>query len=545
MFADLHNHPSFYRFNRLRQTPVDGTDGFHPWCQVESDAEDRDAGKRGATYTQSDPPKLAKSGTRLVFASLTPIEKGFFGQGVDGSFGLEALSLLAGATPTRAALAWLQEGSKAALGQLLGVVRTPGPVRRLVQGQVMRYPRQRVEFLASPRFDYWEELGLEYEFLKRRDGQREEGSIDSTLGTSDALPVEGAYHLIRDVGQLERVIEGSGDEIAFVMTIEGGHAFSVGPDGERVSEATLFERIEQLRRWEHPVLFLTLAHHFDNGICGHAHSIPDLPSALMTQRRRMGEGFEAQGELGLRVVRSLLALDEGLRDTGQRRILLDVKHMSPRARQEYYAKVVRPYAAAWETWDEERKARFPKIPVIASHAACAGVATLDELIEREGQEDDHWHAPPFIAWGLNFSHEDIRAIHETGGLFGVCFDRRVAGVVKGQQLDARHWSRVVLNHLLGFVDVILLDDGLSKQERARAWDCVCLGTDFDGFIDPIATCPTVLGLPGLFEELRRGLWELRGGRLIEEVGGVDAVLEKIAWGNAMAFARRHLPAGSV
>jgi len=94
--------------------------------------------------------------------------------------------------------------------------------------------------------------------------------------------------------------------------------------------STIEDRIEALRRQPEPVLFLTLAHHFDNGICGHAHSLPAAARLAMDQNKRMYEGFEREGDRGLRIVRELLDLDAALHDRGDRRILLDTKHMSPR-----------------------------------------------------------------------------------------------------------------------------------------------------------------------------------------------------------------------
>ena len=84
-----------------------------------------------------------------------------------------------------------------------------------------------------------------------------------------------------------------------------------------------------------PVFFITFAHHFDNRLCGHAHSIPGMGKILMKQRPHMNEGFRRNGH---RIIREILGLNlAGEPDSSLGyRILIDVKHMAARSRVEYY-----------------------------------------------------------------------------------------------------------------------------------------------------------------------------------------------------------------
>lgn len=542
LFADLHCHPTFYRYNRMRNSALESSPEFQPWGRAPQDADKMEKGARAATYSQCDPAKLTEAGARLVFCSITPIEKGFFGVTEGPGFGAEVLRLLTGASAWKSALKLASGQRQDAARELVGVLRSPGPVRRAVQQLVMKYGQERLRHFMSNELDYWDEFERELAFLQARDGQQTVGEIlRMEDGKQVSQEVEGRYHIVRGADHLKEIIEGSDRDIAFVLNIEGAHTFTIGPDQERVPDAVIMERIEALKALPAPMLFVGIAHHFDNGICGHAHSILDAGELIMDQSRRLGEGFEAENDIGLRVVRELMDLDEGLRDRGGKRILIDCKHMSARVRQQYYEQVIRPYNQAWEQRPAQEQARYPRLPVFFSHAAYSGVATLDEMIAHEPQENDHWHAPPYYAWSINCSDQDVRAIWESGGLFGVCFDQRIAGVGPQQKLDPWHWPRIVINQLFGFIDVIMLDDRLDAEQKRRAWDCVCLGTDYDGFIDPLTIYPTALSLPELAQDLRRALETWRHTRMIEEIG-VDTLVEKICWKNIYDFTLRHLPA---
>jgi microsomal dipeptidase-like Zn-dependent dipeptidase len=546
IFADLHCHPTLYGFNRLRNTPAEDDEArFHPWHVPPSDLAAMEAGKRAASYAQIDPPKMVLSGARLIFASITPIEAGFFRgspeRGKNTSFGLELLKLASGGTALKAMQALMERGPQGALYEAAAVLRNEGPARQLIQRGVMRYPLERIRFMTSGPFDYWEEFWLEHKYLKARDGVPSTGTAEYVEdGEPRAAQVSGTYHLIRSVAHLDEVM--AAGEIAMVLTIEGGHTFTIGPDQERVPEAVIFERIAALKALEAPLFFLTLAHHFDNGICGHAHSIPDAGSLVIDQSRRMNEGLEEAGELGLRVMLELLEIardaDGGLSDRGGPRILLDSKHMSPRTRQAYYAQVIEPFNAAHAATDAR-----PALPVIFSHGAWSGVETLEELIAHEHDEDDHWHVGIANAWGINLCAEDMRAVHRSGGLVGLVFEQRILGTRPGLAKRADRMASVVMTQLFALVDAVLLHDGTPDADKASVWDCLCLGTDYDGFIDPVGCYPTAMDLPRFADDLRAWLELHKHTRGIEAIG-VEELVERICWKNAHAFLRRHLDAAT-
>ena len=533
LYADLHVHPTLYAFNHMRNSAAeDDPERFHPWQPMAIDRDKREAGAHAATYTQASFAKLARSKTRLAFVSFTPIEKGFF-ETSEGEnrhpFAWEALRLMSGTTVVKGGLRWLLHGGDQAKMEFSRILRNRGPVRMALQMLYLRYGLKRVRHIVSKDFDYWDEYVRELDFLRGQDGQRHEPAAEP--GGDDLDPdVAGCYHIIRSAEQLQEVIEGDAD-IAAVVTIEGSHVFSIGPDLQPVSFERMQERIAALKAQPEPVLFITLAHHFDNGFCGHAHSLPDVAKLVMDQRERLYEGFERKDDLGIRVALELLDLDGELNDRGGRRILLDIKHMSPLTRRQYYDEIVRPY--------NERVLPAP-IPIVASHVGYSGVGTLQELIDNAQNEDDHWFVGNNYAWGINLCDEDVRMIHDSRGLLGVIFDRRVAGTPPDVQIPEVLWKRVIADQILGFVDAVMLDDRRTAKDRRRVWDCISLGTDYDGVMHPVPRYPTVMEFPLFADDLARVLHGIRHTRMIEDIG-VDELVEKICWRNAYEFTLRNFP----
>ena len=78
-YADLHFHPGQSAFNKVRFTDEEKDPGkYHPWNIPNSKLKKQKKGKQAFKYTQCDFAKCTESGVKLAFASLYPIEKGFF-----------------------------------------------------------------------------------------------------------------------------------------------------------------------------------------------------------------------------------------------------------------------------------------------------------------------------------------------------------------------------------------------------------------------------------------------------------------------------------
>lgn len=545
-FADLHCHNTFYAFNRMRNSDMEANpEVFHPWTVLPSNLKAMARGGNANTYCQSNVAQCTAGRLRLAFLSITPVERGFFEWNLDdhtGTFPAEVGRWLSGITPLKIGANLLRARALDALDEAARVLRK-GPLRELVTQGYLRFGRKRLGFLLSDRYDYWDEFLREIDFLERKNGQISGATLEHNSPTGPVKQdVTGRYHLVNDVERFDQILtDPHSDDVLTVLTIEGAHVFTLDHKDERVSDALIFERIEAMKALPYPIFFITIAHHFDNGICGHAPSIPKIFTPLINQSSRLSEPFEEERDLGRRVVRELLDLDEELSDRGGKRILVDVKHMSARTRQQYYAEVVEPYNAAWADRSAEEQARFPKLPVIGSHICYSGVSTLDELIANTDNETDHWHVGPYSAWSINFSDEDVRAVHASEGLMGICFDQRIAGITLRQRVPYSHWGHVLANQIFGLVDVIMNDDRLAPEDKITIWDRVMMGTDYDGVINPMTKYPTALELGEAFEDLERIFHKVRHTRMIDQIG-VDELLEKIAWKNAHAFVCKHMPA---
>ena len=525
-FADLHCHPTLFAFNRMRNTPdEEDPERFHPWNVPPSDAAKMAKGARATGYSQCDMRKMGAGNVRLAHCSLTPIEKGFFlGSEVrerNQPFALEALKLATGVTAMKSVVALAREGQQPALRELTGILRNRGPLRQALGAKVLSYAPARIRYLISDELDYWDELEREYAFLCARDGERAPDGV--------------GYVVVRDVADFDACVADP-HAIAVVLSIEGGHVFSIGPTLERLPDDTLFERIDRLRSWPHPILTLTLAHHFDNGLCGHARSMVSRLDLVVDQSPRLNEGFAEERDIGMRAARRLLGLADDLTDLDGRRIVLDCKHMSARTRRAYYEQIVRPYNARADR-------RRPPIPVVHTHIGYNAVASLDQLIESLDQENDHWHLDGLNAWSINVCDEDVRLVHETRGLLGVCFDQRIAGVKPAEKVPPEHHGRVLARQVLAMVDVIMQDDRLADEDKRTVWDRICIGSDFDGVIHPLSEFATALSFQRFAQELTEILEEKRHTRMIDELG-VDTLVEKVCWSNLAEFTRQQLVTAS-
>ncbi len=167
-------------------------------------------------------------------------------------------------------------------------------------------------------------------------------------------------------------------------------------------------------------------------------------------------------------------------------IFIDVKHCDAMTRFQIY-EIAKRY----------------KIPVIASHAAVSGRPTniKNHVLEHiEDRTVDRTKAEMFNPWDINMHDDDILAIHKSEGLFGIILDRRVLSsekiynkIVK-EQLN---WSILVYNQIEYYYKT-LVNKGIDPTE---AFNSMCIGSDFDGMIEPIHTCVSAKEYPKLEKDL--------------------------------------------
>jgi hypothetical protein len=519
MFADLHCHPATAAYDENRKaakapggTTIDKTP-FTPWHIPKSKLSRQNKGKRAFGYTQSDLAKSTQGKATLLFAALYPTEKGFFFGIRNGRTRGDILNL------SRAVQQAEREDTDASEIIALYDALSDNEKREFskrtaideLQCKQMNYAMERIQFIQSGDYDYFEELQHEYRFLLSLNGHPAQTTHPLRLTKDGEEKVwAGTYHVAKP-GNAASLVGAASSDVIFVLTIEGMHALGVGNyDWEKVKDVSLPELLRRIQilkgevllqdgtTWNHPPFFITFSHHFDNTLCGHAHSIPKLPSKLLfDQRLNCDAGLHDNGFV---VMKALLGLDNALKSTGSRRILIDVKHMSAQGRLDFYNRITRKFNYAPEN-------AANKIPIIASHVGYSGVSSLQALIDNTHEESDNYKRDGFNAWNINICAEDVREIHQSEGLIGLSFDQRILGLdhlflhlnwsdmFRGRKYKTSEVQRALKRTLAAIVRIPFQDD---LEHPERIWREISIGTDYDGFIDPLFNYPTVLSFQ-LFE----------------------------------------------
>jgi microsomal dipeptidase-like Zn-dependent dipeptidase len=545
-FSDLHTHNHMRAHFWMQENPnrFRRKGSFTPWTVISSNRKGYLKGKMGASYSQADLVKVWNGNVRLTFNSLYPLERQF----------------VKGFKPTPGKDKWYRFLIAFATSHKL-------PLRDFIQTAYMRIPDESVNFFQSSRYDYWESLNRELEFVLSDCGTRIEKNkiftpgvfrrvLESKKRRRKYVPAEleatqAKYHVPKSTIELNESLE-KDDEITMVITIEGAHALGT----DRASIAEVSRRVTRIKNdWPVPVFFITFAHHFDNKLCGHAHSIPDMGKLLLDQSAAMNEGFNPNGE---RIIKELLSLNKNLEKDPKLgyRILIDVKHMSATSRKEYYDNIV---SKCLEKGDV--------IPVIGSHCGYSGRKSLEEHIRLQDSERDDYSElsgdeshlskkakkaliedqpkGKFNSWNINLCDEDIQMIVKTGGLFGLSFDQRILGINSSDKKTDRNGIQLIWDNINAIIESAYTN--LPKEEAQKVWKCLTIGTDFEGLIDPPNPYPSVLEF-GVFAgnlifEIEQARKKPNSNHLshFKNMEEVRKAVEDFCFNNASDFVKKHYP----
>ena len=473
-YVDLHCHPSLKpygkSFNReagknshKRKDPnsiwyYDSPNFFEKAIQLLSGI---------CKFTQSDCSTLANGNVRVVCASLYPIERGFF----RNDLGTGLISDLAASFTTSV-------GDK------------------------------RVDYIQGIN-NYFEDLVREYNFYV----QGENKLVGTESGTFK-------YVLAKDFTTIEENLGSDDKTIVIVMSIEGLHVLH--SDYDKPSEARALANLRAIKQWQHVPFFVTVAHHFNNHLCGHAKSLFDIIGKKTDQRLNLNEPFF---EFGKKVIRELL--DE----TNGKRILVDIKHMSAKARREYIDMLLTPGGEFYGK----------NIPIVISHGAANGLRSMNERVI-----DIKETGSTFMDADINFYDEELVALARSGGIMGLQLDeRRIADKETIKRIKnsmwitkIRHYRSVLLWNQIQHI-VELLD-----KNNLFAWDCLAIGSDFDGMIDPLngyLTHETMVHLEEYTERHAYNYMQGRGKLMLKPFNQIppDEIVQRIFHSNAMSFMRKH------
>lgn len=417
-------------------------------------------------FSQANFTSIAKGGLRVVCASLYPMEKGFFVNDIKSDF----------------------------LRDLLGNFATGVGKKRIDVVQAMT--------------NYFEDLEMEYDFYKQLDGK------------VIRLP-EGRfkYQLVRNYLEIEQLLTEEDNEprtIAVVLTIEGLHVLNSNLN-KPPNETDFLNNLKKIKAWDTPPLIVGLAHHFWNHLCGHAASFTNLVAKNVNQREGMDSGITTLGD---KVIHQLLD------DTKGKRILIDVKHMNTKSRQQYY-KIL------------DENPRYAAVPLIVTHGAANGLQSTNNP-SAIGSSVAH----KLNNVDINFYNDELIRIAKSKGIFGLQLDeRRVAN--KQTLKDTKHSlrrskimhyrSELLWNQIQHIAEVL---DGAGLF----AWDMMAIGSDFDGIIDPLNSFWTAEELPYLADFLERHAFnymQTANFKIAENTIEADEIIDRVMSSNGLNFLKTY------
>lgn len=474
-FADIHLHPTLKSSNwGKKDSPKNPWETFeHIVPTTNSSRFINAATKDLAKYTQTNFNKLMEGKVKVAFISLYPMERGFF----------EIRNVPKFLTSEKARI------------EMVGITSGLGP--------------KRVAELFKKQ-NYFKELHDEYDYVTKNQGKSPCGKY--------------TYRIVNNYAELQESMKKE-NELAIVLTIEGCHSlFDEKMWNGAYSKSEMKDKLKQnvlaLKNWEHPPLFVNLMHHFYNHLGGHAQSFKiGIGNALLNQKRGLEAGLEG---LGIKVLKELVS------ETNGKRILIDTKHMSLKARKEYYD-WIRSY---------NYLSKSDNIPVICSHGGVNKYKTMTGSQAKPDNASKNANGYLFN-WSINVSGEEMRIIHETQGMLGIMIDKGKLGggaFAKSLSKETNVEKRKELYMKL-FWDNLF--QGVRQIGSKSAWDIFTLGTDFDGAINHVEFYDDATKLPTLYGDLYEYLDKTKYEKKLWHGYRPDELLNKLFKENAMNFLERN------
>jgi microsomal dipeptidase-like Zn-dependent dipeptidase len=471
-YFDLHIHPlikSFYSDHPKPNKTIWENIDHHKASKPIAKLAEKNA-VHVAKHSQCNFKRLLEGKTRAVSVSLTPIEKGFL--------------------------------KHRNLPKVISSTKARREIFSLVSG--MSYNSV---VNADTTNNYYKELNDEYQYLVNGQGKTKDGE----------------YYIANNYGELTDILKNK-DSIGVVMSIEGGHSLYdekmlTGKLTNTELRKQLLKNINEVKAWEHPPLFMTMAHHFWNGMVGHSRSIMGATGNFVNQNKGLDIGINGNGAVAMR---ELLSTDNG------KRVIVDTKHMSIKARKEYY-KFIKGY---------NRISRNDDIPVIQSHASPNGFKTMSGSLRRKDNkkklQDGYLHN-----LSINISDEEFGIIHKSGGLVGLIlnkerlygdkFKNSISKMTDQEKIKDAH-TKIIWDNLMHHVKAL---------NTKSAWDVFCIGSDWDGAITHLDKYDTAAKMPDLYNDLVTYLDKHKYEKKYWFGYKPEELVEKIMKTNGMNFLEKH------
>jgi len=468
-YIDLHCHPALKPFGKSfrRDIPGQNTTDISKthsvWHQTVMSRLKRMTNRifTLTKFTQTDLTSVYESGSRAIIVSLYPLEKPFVANKIGRGF-----------------------------------------FSRLLTNLAMGVSQKRIKHVQRLT-DYFPDLQDEYEYYKQ---------LDNQWVTHKGAQLK--YQLITSFDQIQ---QSQANTLNILFSIEGGHALGTGiktSNGNNKREKVL-KRVDWLKNVPHKQLFITLAHHFYNELCGHAQSLGGMPKIITDQSEGLNGGFTALGE---EVMRKFLNTADG------NRILIDIKHMSIASRKRFYNVL-----SAINSINNEN------IPIVVSHGAANGLHSFDDNSINFPER-----AKYFMQKDINFYDEELVMIAKSNGIFGIQLDERRVTNKKGLKKSKSFWSKpkrkqrkayLVWRQIEHIAEVL-------DTNNLNCWDIQAIGSDFDGIVDPINEYWTANDINELKNQLVPHAEHYLQGKTFnkpENELSASNIIDKVFTQNAMVF----------
>jgi len=426
-------------------------------------------------WRQSDCQTLLEGNNRVIITSLYPLEKGLV--------------------------------SNKEVGDHKFIARV---LRNLVKGVSMR----RIRHLQKMP-DYYEDLNTEYEFYKQLHNK--------------SILINGVPKRYKMIGRAEDMVLEDANCVNILMSIEGAHVFNCGLqlEGRPVADwAEVQKHVMEVKHWEYRPIFITLAHHFYNELCGFAKSFEGGIADIMQQNADPKVGITTAGYA---VIKTMLRNTADKKEESNR-ILVDVKHMNVKSRYDYYKFL---------------KEEYPNnsIPVVVSHGAINGILDpRNKYVKSLGFNDAD----------INFFYEELKIIQQSKGIFGLQLDERRIYDAKLKNDVFRHAEKTMTkygkkrlrkNAYFIWRQIEKIGEYLD-QEGLHAWDIQALGTDYDGIINPLNGWWTSKELKGLGPYLTHHAQDFLNshrGRSLKDFNQLSAeeIIDKFMFANGLEFIKKN------
>ncbi|MCZ4319805.1 membrane dipeptidase [Aequorivita viscosa] len=479
-YVDVHCHPSLkpfsksFKYKPRKQNDIDPNRKNSIWHYSPPNFLEKLVNRLVTLtkFTQTDLTALAKSKAKVVIVSLYPFEKHFFGKEIIGIKGVTDVLVNLAASISQA----------------------------------------RMDYIRSNN-DYFADLVDEYKYYQQLHNQVEK--IDGKIYT---------YRLVRNYQEIQQNFSQETDSkkiINIILTIEGGHSFNTGLDMNKdmASRTEVLGNVNAIKDWIYRPMFITLAHHFYNELSGHASSI-SIGILKKNQSRGLNTGIT---ELGEEVIDLLLD------NTDNKRIPIDIKHLSTASREAYYNILDTKYSNE-------------NIPIIASHGACNGKHSI-ALYNKTGiGKHEDW----FCNIDINFYDDELIRIARSNGIFGIQLDERRIGSNKAineskiyfpnKREQLRKKALLVWRQVLHIAQVL-------DNKGLFCWGIQSIGSDFDGIVNPINGLWTAENMKDLAEEMLNHANDYLSTNLnklknFNRISG-ESIVERVMHGNAMDFIERN------